>query len=68
MIKSVKINKYSLVRMPDTFRPSVEQINKGSTEVDIHFGSNMDIVVVVAKHKELSRDNQERIRILTESK
>jgi hypothetical protein len=69
MIKTVNINKYSLVRMPDVFRPSVQETNKnGTTTVDIHFGANMDIMVVVAKNKKLSEDNAKRIKILTEEK
>lgn len=69
MIKTVNINKYDLVRLPDTVRPSVMEANKnGEATVDIHFGSNMDIVVVVAKNRQLSNDDQERIRIITGQK
>jgi hypothetical protein len=68
MIKTVNVTKFSEVRVVDTFRPAVMNANGGTPEVDIHFGSNMDILVIVASKKQLSRDNQERIRILTDIK
>lgn len=69
MIKIVNVNKYGLVKLPDTFRPSVLDANKDNTStVHVHFGANMDVVVVVAKNKQLSGDNKERIKILTENK
>lgn len=66
MIKSTKLGKYCTVRLPDTFLPSTLDTNKGDNKVNIHFGGNMDIVVVTARDKQLSKDDQERIRILTE--
>ena len=66
MIKTVNVDKYSSIRCPDTFQYAVIEVNKGARTVDIHFGSNMDIVVCVAKGKQLSKDNLERIRILTD--
>ena len=71
MIKTVKINKYVQVRLVDTFRPAVIETNKknkgeATTEVDIHFGAIMDVVIVVAKHKKLSSDDMRRIKILTD--
>jgi len=66
MIKTVNVDKYSSVRLTDTFQCAVIEVNKGTRAVDIYFGSNMDIVVCVAKGKQLSKDNLERIRILTD--
>ena len=68
MIKTVNVGRYSTVRLPDTFELAVIETNKGSREVKIHFGSNLDIVVCVAKDRKLSRENVERIRILTDVK
>lgn len=68
MIKKIKVkttNKYSIrVTPPDTFSAFLEQ-NKVQS-IDVHFGSNYDVVVIVPSDKELSKDNKERIRILTE--
>jgi hypothetical protein len=58
--------------LPDTFRPSVPDTKttnkKGVTdtikEISIHYGCNMDIVVICSKGKQLSKDNLERLRIL----
>ena len=70
MIKQGKVNKYNEVRVPDTFAPTVMDTNKGTDktarEVNIYFGGNMDILVICAKNKQLSKDNLERIRILTD--
>jgi hypothetical protein len=66
MIRPSRVNKISEVKVVDTFRPTVMHINGGSNEVDVHFGANMDILVIVAKGKQLSKDNIERIRILTD--
>lgn len=66
MIKKAKVSQRDLVRLPDTFRPTIQQLNNGDAAVDIHFGSNLDVLVLVAHNKQLSKDNQERIRILTE--
>lgn len=68
MIKTSKVNKYSEVRVIDTFRPAVENTNRGSSEVNVHFGTNMDILVITAKNKDISKDNLERIRILTDAR
>ena len=73
MEKNTNITKYSQIRLVDTFKPAVEQTNNKSgngskPEVVIHFGTNMDILVICAKHKKLSRDNTERIKILLESR
>jgi hypothetical protein len=54
------------VKPPDTFTSFVEQ--NAVQSLDIHFGSNYDIIVIVPSNKQLSKDNQERIRILTEVK
>ena len=54
-----------MVTVPDLFKPILEQHYK-SDKVDVHIGANMDIVVICATDKQLSKDNQERIRILTE--
>ena len=65
MIKTTNITKHDLVSMPDTLRPSVMEVNKSNkATVDVYFGRDMDIVVVVAKEKQLSNDNQRRIKIL----
>lgn len=70
MIKKIKVktgNKYSIrITPPDTFSAFLEQNNVPS--IDVHFGSNYDVIVVVPSDKELSKDNKERIRILTEVK
>ena len=69
MIKQSKINAYNEVRLVDTFKPVVMSTNEdGSPKVNIHFGQNMDILVITAKDKQLSKDNQERIRILTDQR
>jgi hypothetical protein len=64
--KTVKLNKYNEARLPDTFKPAVEETNKGSAIVNIHYGKNMDIIILVAKEKQLSKDNLSRIKILVE--
>ena len=65
MIKTTNITKHDLVNMPDTFRPAVKEANKSDkATVDIYFGKEMDIVVVVAKEKQLNNDNLRRIKIL----
>ena len=68
MIKTAKLGKYSTVRLVDTFSPTVVLTNGGTTEVDIHFGTVMDVLVITAHKKQLSKDNLERIRQLTEVK
>lgn len=68
MIKTANIGSYCTVRLPDTFLPAIVDTNKGTNKVNIYFGANMDIVVVTAKEKQLSKDDIERIRILTEVK
>jgi hypothetical protein len=69
MVKVVNVNKYGMVKLTDTFMPAVLESNKDNTRtVNVHFGTNMDIAVVVAKGRQLSKDNQERIRILTNEK
>jgi hypothetical protein len=69
MIKTTNITKHNLVRMPDILRYAVIETNKtDKATVDVYFGANMDIMVVVAKNKKLSNDNQQRIKILTEEK
>lgn len=40
----------------------------GTQDVDVHYGNNFDVLVIVPSGKDLSRDNKERIRILTEVK
>lgn len=65
MIKIVRISKYDEVKLPDTFQPAMLETNKGINEVAVHFGTNMDIIVCVAKLKKLSDDDLTRIRILT---
>jgi len=65
VIKTTNITKHDLISVPDTFRPSVLEVNKtGKATVDVYFGRDMDIIVVVAKEKQLSNDNQRRIKIL----
>jgi hypothetical protein len=65
MHKTVKVNKLNMVKLPDTFRPTVLDTNKnGDATVDIHFGSNMDILVITAKNKQLSGDDTSRIKII----
>jgi hypothetical protein len=54
------------IKPPDTFISFVEQ-NAVQT-LDIHFGANYDVLIIVPSGKQLSKDNQERIRILTEVK
>lgn len=75
MYKEVNVGKYGTVRLPDTFLPAVIETNKRDNKaltdkemkkVRVYFGANMDMVVCVANNKELSKDNQERIRILTD--
>ena len=56
MIKVGKLNKFGMVRMPDTL-----MIECGITPVDIHFGNVHDIAIVCAKNKVLSADHKERI-------
>ncbi len=69
MILVAGVNKYGLVKLPNTFRPSILDTNKDNeAKVNIHFGSNMDIVVIVARNKQLSRDDSDRIRYLTGGK
>ena len=68
MIKTSKVSKRNMLRLPDTFRPTVEQSNDGDTTVDIYFGSNMDVLVLVAHSKKLSDDNRKRIHILTDER
>jgi len=65
VIKTTNITKHDLISVPDTFRPSVLEVNKSSkATVNVYFGRDMDIIVVVAKEKQLSNDNQRRIKIL----
>jgi len=70
MIKTVRLAKYNTIKLLDTFLPSVIDTNKGNDkqarEVNIHFGANMDILVIYARGKVLTKDNLERIRILTD--
>lgn len=54
------------VRLPDVFICS-EQYKKGDP-IDVHFGTNTDILIITSLNKGLSRDNKERIRILLEVK
>ncbi|MDD3460987.1 MAG: hypothetical protein PHW28_06810 [Mesotoga sp.] len=69
MIKTSKVNAYGEVKTVDTLLPAVQAVNADkSSKVNVHFGSNMYIIVVVAKDAQLSKDNLERIRILTEVK
>lgn len=67
MIVKSKVTKKNLVHVPDLFRPFIEQ-HYNSDNVDVHIGANMDILIICANSKELSKDNKERIRILTEIK
>jgi hypothetical protein len=60
--KHSKINKKGMVRLPDTM---VDNDNK---QIDIIYGSNFGIVVIVDSNKSLDKDNTERIRILTDVK
>lgn len=64
MIKISKIGGKGVVKLPDTMIAMLGV----SSKVDVHFGGNFDVVVIVPHDKELSRDNKERIRILTEVK
>ena len=70
MIRKSKVNLYNEVKVVDTFLPAVMEVNKGddkqSREVNIYFGANMDTLVITARNKQLSKDNLERIRILTD--
>lgn len=66
MIKKSKIGIRNLVRVPDTFNDIMKQL--GTQDIDVHYGSNFDVLVIVPSNKDLSRDNKERIRILTEVK
>jgi hypothetical protein len=68
MIKTVRVTKYNEIRVIDTFKPTIEKLNGGTPEADIHFGSNMDILIIVGHNKKISKDNLERIRILTDVK
>lgn len=68
MIKVVKMGRRGITKMPDTFAAFIAQSGSGNQLVDLHFGSNFDVVVVTMHSKVLSRDNQERIRILTDVK
>ena len=68
MIKTTKISKYNEVRLVDTFKPSVEATNNGTPMVNIHFGTNMDILIITAKDKQIGKDNMERIRILIDQR
>lgn len=66
MIKKSKIGIRNLIRVPDTFNDVMAQL--GTQDVDVHYGNNFDVLVIVPSGKDLSRDNKERIRILTEVK
>lgn len=66
MIKTANVTRYNQIRLVDTFRPVITTQNNGKPAADIYFGSNMDVLVIVAHNKKLSRDNMERIRILTD--
>jgi len=62
MKKPSRITEGGKVQMPETF---IYTIGTGQL-VDVYFGKNFDIAVVTAKDKNLSNDNKERIRQLTE--
>lgn len=64
MIKISRIRARGCIQLPDTFLAFTKVI-KGD-EVETHFGSNFHVIVIVAKGSVLSKDNQERIRILTD--
>jgi hypothetical protein len=68
MLKTSKVTLRNLIRVPDTFKPTVEQTNGGDALVDVYFGANMDVLVLVAHKKKLSDDNHKRIHILTEER
>ena len=67
MVKVSKVNKYGEVKTVDTLLPTVCDINDDkSNKVNVYFGANLHIVVITAKDAKLSKDNLERIRILTD--
>lgn len=68
--KSKLTAKYAQVKFPDIISQlwAEKFETKEHIEVNIHFGENYDTFVVVPANKELSKDNLERIRILTSQK
>ena len=66
MIKKIMISKLDMIRVPDTFRPSVISTNKTDSkpEANIYFGRDMDVIIITARDKALNSDNQRRINIL----
>jgi len=62
MIKTTKVTQHNLIKLIDTFRPSVVEVNKDkSSTVNMYFGANMDILIITAIDKKLSDDNLTRI-------
>lgn len=56
-----------MVSVPDLIKPTIEAQFKNSN-IHIHVGANLDTIIIVPADKPLSKENQERIRILTDTK
>lgn len=70
MLKVVKVKADAQGNL-STPLPDILTCGGGCTKgtlADVHFGTNQDIIVITVHNKGLSRDNLERIRILTEVK
>lgn len=58
MIKESKVTKYGEVKLPDTFLPTIMEINENNAKkVNVYFGKRMDILVVTGKDSKLSDED-----------